>query len=280
MFAISTDHLPGIRTFGNCARYWERTKPWRGTSEHSPRPLGKRAEKHKTVVKYDDSTYALRLYSTDVVTYHADERLSIRCYPTRSTSVFADAVTPTFMNSTMERGLMGVYYKTPDKKEWAWVTAHVNDPLVFERAYCPEGNHNGWTLVNPDKADTFHKTVVNRQRAGEVRKKLAPFEAWVRAVVALSGRDLSNMFEVDNDVHRINYIGERQNRISMLFDSNVTPEDFPHVLRALCHKTYAGKVFVPDSWRNELLRYAYKAAGALDRVELPFGSTPVYDRYK
>lgn len=281
MFAqLSTDHLPAIRTFGDCSRYWERTKPWRGHADHAPRPLGKRSEKHKTIVKIDDNTYSLVLYKTSVVTYHADERLTINCYDTRSTVAFADRVTPAFIDPVMERGRMGVYYRNrlpTNETPHPWVTS--SRPLHFTRVYDSEGNYAGWNLMNHEHAERFHVNRVNRKRAVEVRAKIEPFVQWAKAVIGLANNNLNDMFPND-ETPRYRADKLYSERVALLFDSAVMPEDYPYILRSLCHKTYRGTIYAPTTWESYLLKQAYKAAGALDEVELPFGSTPVYDRYK
>lgn len=95
MFAVSSRDLPRLDDYAAAHRHWDKTKPWRGRRDKSTRPLSSnRRREINTIRKQRDDSIACVLYSTDVLTYHPDGRLTLRSYASMSTSSFASRIAP------------------------------------------------------------------------------------------------------------------------------------------------------------------------------------------
>lgn len=94
MFAISTAGIPRINSYTDALRYHDRAaqKPWRNGGEDYPFPE-KRARQYG-VRKLDDGSVVFRLHSTDVVTWHPDNSVTLKVYTSQSTQAFANCLLP------------------------------------------------------------------------------------------------------------------------------------------------------------------------------------------
>jgi hypothetical protein len=93
-FAISTANIPSIFSYTDALRYHDRAaqKPWRNGGEDFPFPE-KRVRQYG-VRKLNDGSIAFRLHSTDVVTWHPDNSLTLEVYTSQSTQAFANCLLP------------------------------------------------------------------------------------------------------------------------------------------------------------------------------------------
>jgi len=93
-FAISTANIPSIFSYTAALRYHDRAaqKPWRNGGEDFPF-LEIRA-RHYGVRKLSDGSIAFRYHSTDVVTWHPDNSITLKVYTSQSTQAFANCLLP------------------------------------------------------------------------------------------------------------------------------------------------------------------------------------------
>ena len=92
MFAIKSDGLRTITSYDEARRLWESIKPWKNGKDEKVKPLGPRARKNKTLVKYSDR-FAARLYETDTVIYY-DGGIEVSTHESMSSKIFVNAVAP------------------------------------------------------------------------------------------------------------------------------------------------------------------------------------------
>ena len=93
-FAISTANIPSIFSYADALHYHDRAaqKPWRNGGEDFPFPE-KRVRQYG-VRKLADGSVAFRLHSTDVVTWHPDNSITLEVYTSQSTQAFANCLLP------------------------------------------------------------------------------------------------------------------------------------------------------------------------------------------
>jgi hypothetical protein len=95
MFAISTAGIPRINSYTDALRYHDRAAqmPWRNGGEDYPFPE-KRARQYGVRKTSGEGSIVFRLHSTDVVTWHPDNSITIEVYTSHSTAAFADCLLP------------------------------------------------------------------------------------------------------------------------------------------------------------------------------------------
>ena len=91
----------GITSYRKARRHFDNVRPWQ--SRYNPdneRPIGTRAVKHdgrrfnKAMRELSDGSIAFRLYNTDCVIWHPDNRLTIQGYASAITGGFISRLTP------------------------------------------------------------------------------------------------------------------------------------------------------------------------------------------
>lgn len=105
MYLISRINLPRVTSWAEAKACWERSRPT-AESPHE-RYLYKR-DKTKLVVREPGDSFSFRLHKTDCVTYHADGRIDIRSYDSRSTAVFIDVLTPSNVAAVFSQGRLRI----------------------------------------------------------------------------------------------------------------------------------------------------------------------------
>lgn len=102
-------------------------KPIRGRSDQNTRPLARRGNDNLTIRQYDDGDIAVRLYYTDVITYHTDGTITLDPYGSTTTnrvvwSILGPHVNPHWSDSKPHvTRVGGRYYHTP---EYAHIQPH------------------------------------------------------------------------------------------------------------------------------------------------------------
>lgn len=130
--------LPYLSNHAEALRFWEQAGKWRG--ESNERILDKRAKRNVTIRQTSDGSIACRMHSTDVVTYHPDNTLTIRPWRSKSTDVFAGrllrwtTIQPSFNQGIVRIG--DVFYRANNTLELAqrdgsYVLTSTPDPFVF-----------------------------------------------------------------------------------------------------------------------------------------------------
>lgn len=163
-------NMPQLASYARAKERWDDTKAIRGRSEHADRPLNDRSDRVRWICKRGDA-YAAKLYSTDVVTYHPDETITLYTggWNSKETSEFMNAVAP-------------VRAELFDNRVWAYVGEGwyvVADSLTIKR------DANGiWQPVNP-KATHYYR--LNKERCKALRTSFKPFLEYAEAMFKLGG---------------------------------------------------------------------------------------------
>jgi hypothetical protein len=132
----------------------------------------------RRVRKTSYGSIAFRLYATDVVTYHPDDTVTLRLYPSNTTGNFASGLTPAGL--VVQRD--GTCEYSPDGRDFRIIKF---SQARFERV--PDG---GWRIVEGDLR-TFKRPVTDRRAALAAYKacNLQAFMAWHAALLGHLGAD-------------------------------------------------------------------------------------------
>lgn len=265
---IQTDGFPTINDHAGAQRAFDKIKPWRGGNEHE-RPLGNRRDKHKQLVLLNNGDFACRLYSTDVVTYHRDNTISIRRYDTASTVEFANAILPWELRTTLHLGQMWVCMTTmtdPDRWPHDSAVRHYlregKERLRFQRIATPTGPSMAFRCVNPEANDPAKRLLLDKTRTKQVREILRPFEQWAKAVLGLNeGRPPQ---QVAGSVH-----------VRSLLNGDLQPDDYPHLLVWYSrHDYYRQCRVMQGNWLDALRTDAYRHMHAFVEEVVPITELP------
>lgn len=270
---IQTDGFPTINNHAQAQRFFDKTKPWRGGNENE-RPLGNRRDKHKMLVLLNNGDFACRLYSTDVLTYHRDNTISIRRYDTASTVEFANAILPWELRTTMHMGQMWVCVDTiPDPGKWPHDTKvrhymrEGSERLRFERIVGPTGPQMAFRCINPHAHDPAKRRLLDKTRAKQVREILKPFEQWAKAVLGL------NEGKPPQDI-------KGTVSVRSLFNDEMQPDDYPLLLNWYARHNYYSRCRVMQgNWLEALRGDAYKHMYAFVEEEVPITELPSRSRW-
>lgn len=97
-FSCNTRGFPSISSYAEAKAHYDRTDPWRRPDEVWPgkKIIGHQCSKHarKTMRELEDGSIAFRLYDTDCVTWHPNNRITIRGWSSPSTTEFVGMLTP------------------------------------------------------------------------------------------------------------------------------------------------------------------------------------------
>lgn len=273
MFNSKFDGMPTVRHYADAEAEFNNITPRRGT-DGSERPLRRRGERHKTIIKKADGSYAFKLYHTEVVTYHPDNTITIRTYDTLSTVEFMEYMLPWTVGVFLNRGKM--YLSLKEIQANGWDRKFYREGREPIRLAPTETNHGVtyYHITNPETLSQDTVRVVNRARAKEIRAKLKPLMDWVHAVSALNDGDVT---EIASDNPQ--YYGLTET-IAAVVSGVATVEDYPLVLWELTKVGWSqfevGKPerqLVPN-WRDRIIDTAYKTCGVLDEVPVPIGELP------
>lgn len=145
-----------------------------------------------------DSSIACRLYSTDVVTWHPDNSVSVISHPTATTSAFANALLPAGLYLGGESELMTFFPGCDESADWCqrWRSARVCDGTGTYR------NVDGvWLPDETTIAPRMHLTLdksISRQVCKE--HPFGQFKTWLFAACGVldiehQGEDLDKCAE-------------------------------------------------------------------------------------
>ena len=92
----------GITSYEQALAKYDSIAPIRGRSTDT-RPLGQRRNDNLTIRKLDNGSVAIRLYHTDIITYHDDGTIDLEVYSSRLTdetvgAIFRNAVWASYTN--------------------------------------------------------------------------------------------------------------------------------------------------------------------------------------
>lgn len=271
---IDTTGVPAINNYGEAKRIFERIPPWRGCGEHE-RPIAKRRDKHKMIVRLNNDDIACRLYNTDVVTYHKDDTISIRRYDTASTVEFANAVLPWELQTTMHLGQMWVRMETvPRPQQWPYDDGKVRhylregkERLRFKRMVAPTGSLMAFECLNPEAHDPAKRLLLDKERARQTREMLRPFEQWAQALLGI------NNGRPPQDTR--NYVTVRS-----LMSGELEVEDYVYLLNRYTQHSWRhqARVMMPG-WINKLRDDAYRHLHAFTEDVVPITELPTRSKW-
>jgi hypothetical protein len=185
------NYLPSISSYGAAKCKFNDIKPIRGRAE-DVRPLGKRSADFINIHEVETSimpAYAVRLYQTDIATYHADGRIVVKTggWATSATTKALYRVLPTWdVRLVLRRVRVCGYVVTEDEG----LTFVPSDPMITGGVPA----WDGYTLLNP-KREYVH--AVNRKAANAVRKQYKHFNNWYKGYMSLrEGRMTEGEMEV------------------------------------------------------------------------------------
>lgn len=196
-FSINTHDLPKIRDYAEAKRQWEKTEPWRGsTDEHDERPLAGRILRNKTIRLTNNGSIALRLHDTDVVIYHQDGSITLNAYESVSTDLFANCLLPNSVSVSFNN-VHGYYVgllSTEDHKTYAHPHVNYNtshwfrlrkDTITLTRI-ASDGDQNYYAAPEDQLRPIVHFKPDRKKTAKAAKESgLADFKTWWKAVAAL-----------------------------------------------------------------------------------------------
>lgn len=182
-FGIDTK---GIRTFNSYkeASDWEAAvKPVRGDANNT-KPLGPRNKKHINIRKENDDI-VIRLYHTDVITYHPNGTITLDHggYNTLSTVSLMQAVLPWGIYPHLYHGAMWMRGEYKDENGELH-TGHFRLPRKAVIEFNPVTRN--YRIHNPVPVYVHH---IDRKNKKLVTKEYAAFLAYFKAMTALRAED-------------------------------------------------------------------------------------------
>lgn len=183
-FGIDTK---GIRTFNSYkeASDWEAAvKPVRGDANNT-KPLGFRHKKHMNIRREENGDIIIRLYSTDIITYHPNGTITLDHggYKTLSTVSLMQAVLPWGIYPHLYHGAMWMCGDYAEEG-CATHTGHYCLPRKAVIEFNPETRN--YRIHNPEPVYVHH---IDRKNKNLVMKEYAGFLAYFKAVTALRAED-------------------------------------------------------------------------------------------
>lgn len=247
-----------IRSFEDCEDRYAKTKPIRGKGIV---PIESRRKQHMQIIKYEGS-YALKLYDTEVVTYHRDGRIVINTkgWSTQSTCAFIAASLPSSWSCHKNRRTMYVVDRASNYA--AYIVG--DKPLTLH----PNG------LV--DGAMTPYKKIVDREVSKKLRAPFKDFIKWTKAYLTVLNFEVPPMDEVFSNTwarpERINTILKYPN----LFTEDMYIELLALIHSVTCRPRYVWQTGsygdVPnDQAYKKIAEYVRNQLTQHTRVPLPIG---------
>jgi len=243
-FSINADFW--IKDFTEAEAKYASVKPIRGNNDDI-RPIGNRRAQHIRILKYDNDTYACRLYHTDVATFHRDGRIVY------STGGWDTTSTAEFMSACMPRG---------------WGASKRHNVIQAYNANKLASYIVGKNFTINTKTDTVSgyitptKQVVNREASKAKREPFKPFLAFAQTFMETLNMEVPKDNDKFYDIRRLMY--------QFLSEPQVVPEE--EYLNVLSGLTY------PNLWSNHRHTFAqvkskiYRENTVYDTVDLPIGS--------
>lgn len=206
------DAIP-VKCYREAKQCYEEVKPIRGRSG-DVRPLGKRRRDWECIVKVSDTAYAIKLYSTNVVTYHEDGSIDLCTggWPSVSTAELIELHSPF---RTVKR----------NRNVWAWYKIDGEDD-VNPAKYLVPANGTPVKFVRrdgryvPETPQVLHQWVTDRTGIKELRAKIKPFLDYSKVMLNLSGGwlHLNTMLDLGGEKLNTHVYGQ------IIFPKNFTRE--------------------------------------------------------
>lgn len=171
---LDTHGLPMLLGYSDALVYFNRIKPWRGSSD-TIRPVHPSRRRHMEMRLTNDNSVAFRLYNTDVVTWHPDNSFTVKPYPSPTTDKFASALLPGRICARFNSQLGTIL--------------QVNDQLYLCRsATRVKRIDDTWTVV--DGTEPIVWPVLNKAKARAALRdsRYNDFMLWRKATVAMGAK--------------------------------------------------------------------------------------------
>lgn len=171
---LDTSSIPTIDSYGKAVLFYQRVKPWRGSGDTNLRPMHKSRRRHMTMRKANDGSIVFTLYNTDVVTWHPDNSITVKPYPSTTTDKFANAVLPD-----------GVYPRFNGALGSSLYMRHAGHDVMIGDIARLRQMDDKWYVVDGVKPITV--PVLDKQKAREacVASRLNDFLVWSKAFEAM-----------------------------------------------------------------------------------------------
>lgn len=231
-----------VSSFEQCARIAE-GPPIRGRGQKEWWLDSSRRDAKLYMHQPTDDSFALRMYSTDLITYHRDGRVELQTYSSSATQPVAWAWRPhSGVSNTTHRGTMYWAVNTPEGLVY----------LTGGSLLAPGEDFRGtWTVLSASHQDHGVRKVADTRKMAKVRK--LPFvKSAVTAVDALAALESGGPGISLWPVHRM---GSNDARSAMVF-----------IMRAL--KDAAVSSATKEPWEPALL-------AALQSVRTTHGHVPI-----
>jgi hypothetical protein len=172
---LNTSGVPCLANYDKANAFFQRTKPWRGSSD-DVRPVHPSRRRHMEMRRLPDGSIAFKLYDTDVVTWHPDNTLTIVPYPSRTTNMFAHALLPRGIYPQFDHAL-GACIETG---------SHLYSTPSSVRMH--EVIEGAWRIVNGGAQFEIPQLDKHAARAALKASRYNDFVTWRKAVIALHGQ--------------------------------------------------------------------------------------------
>lgn len=190
-FCIDINAAP-IRSYRTALERWASTVPWKDmTGEYDRRPLDYRSKKHMSIRKLNDGSIALRLYSTDLVTYHPDNRISLVLHDNISSWKFMRHFIPACLSTFYESRIGYMIAFWAENEPNVLGIFKINGNMVTLKRVS-----DGYAFEDERVIGEITKHVINRKKAKDATEKyhVKEFEAWFDAVTMMN----PNTFKREN----------------------------------------------------------------------------------
>lgn len=235
-----------VASYTEAKAKYESVKPIRGKDD-DVRPLGDRRAQHMRIVKNDDDSYACRLYSTDVATFHKDGRAVFKTggWGTTSTANFMTSCTPSGWWVSKLNNHIQAYHRQADKY------------YVVQ---------NGFTInTNTNEVSGYAtptKQVVNREKSKEMREPFKTFLAFAQTFMETLNMEVPHAKETFWENQQLAHKFLRN-------PSEVSEEMYLNVMTGLVYySAWSNK----QSTFSQLKSKIYRENTVYDTVDLPVGS--------
>jgi hypothetical protein len=179
---VAVQHVPGITSFEDAKKQYEKITPIRG---RGTRPLGRRRDHNMYSIRMGDTlSVELMCYSTPVVTFYPDGRMRLMM------GGYSSITTRSFMSRVLH---------ISSSSSGQFTKVHIGGQSYIMEPhgeYFFERNAEGkWVALNPE---TFTSYRINRKGANSVRKRYKQFADYLKAFIKLRGEpgDRPGVFHV------------------------------------------------------------------------------------
>lgn len=276
--SISTEGIPTLNNYAEAVRHFERVKPWRGKDE---RPIGNRTHRAKIIHRLLDGSIACRLYSTDVVTYHPDNTISVEFYDSRSTCEFASRILPWELRPFMHEGRMWLAVHAEEGKRHYYRQG--TEPLTFRRMTAHGAPLLTFECLNADTRYRPTHRVLDRQASKDVRRRIKPMIDYLAAALAVHGnKPLGDLLPESKSPRSIRSEEARQ-IIAATLRGHDDPQDWLAAAWAFARRRFvwptgasgvSPTMMMLEDWRGRVIDTAYSVAEAFAANEVPVTQLP------